>query len=171
MIVAGTAAALVGLVLLAAAVAKARDGARFRSALAALLPARAVGPAHWGVVALEAALGLLLLSGAVPALAGALAAATLLVFSGALVVLAARGEPDCGCFGAAPQGAPRRGLVRNGALVAAALAVVVAGDGLAWRDDPAGAAGQVALALAAVLLWRLGEAVADVLANQRRLIR
>lgn len=164
----GVAAAIVGLVLLAAAAAKAHDGARYDDALASLASWSWVRRARPAIVALEAGLGALLLSGRAPSLTGAVAVATLLAFCAALVAFAARGGTDCGCFGAAAQASPRRGLIRNGALIAAALLVAVVGDGLAWDADAARAPAQLALAGAAIVLWRLGEAVFDLLADQAR---
>jgi hypothetical protein len=167
--VSGTAAALIGLVLLAAAGAKARDGASFEEALATLAPSLPGRYVRRSLVAFEALLGALLLSGRAPGLGGAVAVGTLLAFSAALVALQARGGPDCGCFGAAPGGSPGRGLARNAALTAAALLVAGAADGPDWQGDAARAAAQVALALAAVVLWRLGEAAVDLLTDPDRL--
>lgn len=159
--VSGLAAAVVGIVLIVAAAAKAYDGERFEQALGELVPA-APATARWVVVAFEAALGVLLVSGLWPAVAGPVAVATLAAFSVALVVLEARGAPGCGCFGAAPNASHRRGLARNGVLLGAGMLVALGPGGPAWGDDPARAGAQLALGAATLLLWRLAEAVADV---------
>src|SRR3954447_5149735 len=86
---------------------------------------------------------------------GAAAALVLLAaFTAAIVNALARGDaPDCGCFGAlhsAPVG--RRQVVRNAALGAPALFVVVAGPGSAIAAGGASAAIALFLGLAACSL-------------------
>jgi len=129
------------LLFAAAAVHKLRGGAAFRETLSAyaLLPEPAVAPAARVLPGLELAIALAL---AVPAAAaaGALAAAGLLVlYAAAMAINLARGrrDLDCGCFGPAAGRTIGGALVlRNGVLVAAALACAVAPTprALQWLD-------------------------------------
>ncbi len=129
---------LLALLLLAAGMAKLKDGARFDAAAIGYLPALAAWPhlrrtARFGLAAGELGLGAGLLAAAVPGMgppwsaAFGLAAATLLLFYGGLIaaaLIAGRRGFDCGCGGFAGRrqeiGWPL--VLRN--LLLAAIAVV-----------------------------------------------
>ena len=127
------------LLLLVAALHKARDLTGFRATLAnyRLLPARATWPAAVTVVGGELSVAAALL--VVPAL-GAPAAATLLAgYTAAIAINLARGrrDIDCGCAGPARRQPLRPWLlVRNALLVAAALACLgpVRARRIVWVD-------------------------------------
>ncbi|HEX5936094.1 MAG TPA: MauE/DoxX family redox-associated membrane protein [Actinomycetota bacterium] len=116
-----------------AAISKVTDRARWRRTLAAhRLPERWEGVAAWAVPAVEASIPVLVVVGR-PGAAAAVALASLVLFSVALVRLAMRDGAlvDCGCFGRARVDV-RVALARNLALAIAAAAAW----GLA-REDPA----------------------------------
>lgn len=145
--------AALAVLLLSAARHKLADRARFRAALAAhqLLPASTVAAAAVAIPVLELALAAALL---LPGLGGAPALATaalLAAYTAAVGINLARGrrEIDCGCGG--PVEAPLGGglLLRNGALIAAALvaAPAPAARTLVWLDALTIAAAVAAAAL------------------------
>jgi uncharacterized membrane protein YphA (DoxX/SURF4 family) len=122
-------------VLLWAAAAKLRDMPRF----AAVVGEHGVAPrlrlpVAWAVVAVEAALGVLVLIGPTARAAGLAAWALGLVFAASLVRLRLRGRrrAGCGCFGAARErpvvllAARALGLAALGALVASGVGADVA---------------------------------------------
>jgi hypothetical protein len=157
---------LLGAVFVFAGAAKLRDRDAFRRTLSILLRgaagaaspqggASAVATGAFAVPLGELALGALLLSGAAPRLAAALALGALLAFSVLLVVLD-RGAPraPCGCLGPEPS-TLAAGLIRNGLLATLAAALAV------WPADPwaaplatAALRAVPALVLAAFLLAR-----------------
>jgi hypothetical protein len=117
--------ALVGLVLLTAAVGKLRDRAAFHGVVHdyRLLPGFLVAPVAAAIPVAEVAVGLLLPSGLLPVPTAAIATAMLLVFVTAMAVNILRGrrEIDCGCFRGRPSQRLTWGTVaRTGALAAAA---------------------------------------------------
>jgi peroxiredoxin len=121
------------LVLAAASLGKLRDRAGARDAIVGFGVAPALAPALAIVVPVaELAIAVLLIPVATAAWAAAAALFLLAVFTGAILVNLFRGRtPACNCFGVAsrqPIGA--RTLVRNGALMALAAFVAVAG----WND-------------------------------------
>jgi peroxiredoxin len=155
---------LLAAVLAAAGAAKLADVRGLRETAVGFGLPRRLAPAAIAIPLAElAAAALLVPAGA--AWYGALAALGLLtVFTGAVAVQLARGRrPACNCFGTGrskPIGPLT--LVRNGALLACAAAVVAAGPGasgpsaVAWLDDPLratiGALGLLATAQAALLV-------------------
>jgi Methylamine utilisation protein MauE len=142
-------------VLLWAAAAKLRDMPRFAAAVAAHgVPEAARRPVAWAVVAVEAALGVLVLIPATARAAGLAAWALGLLFAASLARVRLRGARTvaCGCFGAARERPV--GLLAARALGLAALGGLVA-TGVAG-DVPAPSAG----VLVAVALVVLGLAVA-----------
>jgi hypothetical protein len=121
--------AVLGLVLVSAAVAKAVRGDGVRAGLAAVgVPARLVVPGRWVLVAAESGVAALLLSAATSQLAGAAAALLGVSFLTALVAARARGarRVPCGCFGGA-QERPLWLLALRALTVAAAGALIAAG--------------------------------------------
>ena len=107
-----------------AAASKVTARARWRRALNVhRLPERWASIASWAVPAVEASIPILLILGR-PRAAGAVALASLAIFSAALVRLALRdgARVDCGCFGRAKVDV-RVALGRNLALAIAAIAV------------------------------------------------
>lgn len=119
---------LLAVVFLVACVAKARDMAATRTAVAGLgVPARFGRAAASGVVIAEAVVAACLVVNAT-ALVASVAAVTLLsVFSALVVVsLSAGRRPPCNCFGSSSSAPIGMGtLVRNGVLVAMAVTLVV----------------------------------------------
>ena len=116
--------------LLAASVAKAADIASTRVAAAALgVPARIARPVAVGLVASEAIVAVMLLIDPLAWAAAIAATALLAVFTVLVVTSLARGRrPPCNCFGStstAPIGPGT--LVRNGLLLAVAVALVARG--------------------------------------------
>jgi Methylamine utilisation protein MauE len=148
---------VLAVVLLWAAAAKLRDMPRFAEAVAGHgVPPRWRRPVAWGVVAAEAALGVLVLIGPT-ARAAALAAWALgLVFAASLVRLRLRGarRAPCGCFGAVRErpigllAARALGLAALGGLVASGAADAVPAPS---RDALVVAALAVLAAVVAVL--------------------
>jgi len=138
------------------ALAKLRDRVRFRAAVEAyeIVPARWVGAAAFAFAAIEAALAIALVA---PASLGVrtvalLGAASLFgVYAAAIATNLARGrtEIDCGCGGGVE--VPLSGwlLLRNGLLIAAALACVggAAARPLGWVDALSIGGGIAVLAL------------------------
>jgi hypothetical protein len=146
---------LLASVLLLAAVAKLRDVPRFADAVGEHgVPARLRAPVAWTVVAVEAALGVLVLVDATARAAGLAAWALGLTFAASLARLRLRGarRAPCGCFGPARERPV--GLLAARALGLAALGGLVA-SGVA-ADVPAPSSG----ALVAVALAVLGVSVA-----------
>jgi hypothetical protein len=157
-----------GLALLLAAAAwhKLRDVDAFRTALGGyrLLPEASIAIASLALVATEIATACALL---LSSTAGLAAAALLALYSLAIGVNLARGrrEIDCGCFGPAARQPLSTGLlVRNGALIALALACALpaAPRTLVWVDG---------LTIAAAIGFGvfLHESVNALLANAPRL--
>lgn len=92
--------------------------------------------AGWGIPLLEIALGVLLLTGVWPRLAGTVSFLLLGLFFGVMMSAFMRGiQAYCGCFGFGEQ-ISQWTLVRDGAFLAVALIVTVA----AWRRPGAAAA-------------------------------
>ena len=128
-------ALVLGAVFLTAGFAKLLDGVGARESTRSFgVPDRFVGAVTLGLPLAELSIGLLLLPAATRWYAATAGLALLLVFSAAIVAAMVRGEaPDCHCFGrlhSAPAG--WGALARNGALAAAAAALVIA----VGHDDP-----------------------------------
>ncbi|WP_217914034.1 thioredoxin family protein [Miltoncostaea marina] len=147
---------VLAVVLLAAAAAKLRDPRALTAAVADHgVPRPLRGAAAAALVAVEAALGALLLVEPAARAAGAGTAALGLVFAGSLGLMRARGRrrAPCGCFGGTRERPVALLAVR--ALLLAALGAVVA-SGVADRPAPSGgvltAVALAALALAVVAL-------------------
>ena len=97
------AALVVGPVMIVAGVLKARQRGVFESSLQsyAFVPPNLRRPLSFGIPALEAALGVAVLTLQVPTAAGLATAILLLMFTAATVKAAGwSGSADCGCFGA-----------------------------------------------------------------------
>jgi hypothetical protein len=164
--------AALGLLFLAAAAHKLRDGARFRAVLDGyrLLPPPLVPAAHPAVVAAELLVGAMLVATGARAAGLAAAGAVLLVYGGAIAANLVRGRRhiDCGCLGAAGREALSWGLVvRNGTLALAALAAAARPPDprpLVWVDA-------VTVGGAVVVAAALYAAVDRLLANQPALVR
>ena len=115
-----------------------------------VLPRALVLPVAWALPPLEAAVAAGLLVAAVRPLAGLAAALLLVAFSAALALNLARGRTsiDCGCFRSdLRQSLAPSLLVRNAALVAAALALVPAGEPTALSGLEYAIAGGAGLSL------------------------
>jgi hypothetical protein len=145
-------------ILAGAALAKAREPAAFRAALAGyrLLPAAWVAPVALALPLAELAAAALLLAPGARATGCAAAAALVAFYSGAIAWNLARGrrEIDCGCFGPSAQVPLGAGLLaRNAALLALAAlgGLPLAARPLALADAPAvaGAAASALLLFAA----------------------
>jgi hypothetical protein len=122
--IAMAAALVVGSVMVIAGVLKARQRGAFETSLHsyAFVPAYLRRPLSFGIPALEAALGVAILTLQVPVFAGLATAVLLLTFSAATVKAAGwSGTSDCGCFGAGHISNVRVLLARNAALIALAL--------------------------------------------------
>lgn len=130
---------LLGVVFLIAAVAKLRDRAAFRQSVVAFgFPAALAGAASVLIPIIEIVVAILIIrapSAGVGALASLL---LLLVFTAAIAINLARGRtPSCSCFGtAASEPIGPATVVRNLALAACALFVVVAGEGTSLTGFP-----------------------------------
>jgi hypothetical protein len=162
------ASALAALFLLAG-IGKLRDPAMFRATVEnyQLLPDAAIGVFAWLLPLAECAAGVLLFAGATRADGALLAAALLLVMTGAIAVNLRRGRTrlDCGCgFGAeVPIG---RGLLaRNAVLLLAALALLlpVTPRATVWLDV-------VAALFLALFLFGLHALATALLAHHTRLL-
>jgi len=134
---------------------KLRDRGGFRSALARyeLLPARALGAATVGVIALEIGVAAALWLPGATAIAGLAAAGLFALYAAAIGVNLARGRTQigCGCAGVAGDHPLSAALVwRNLVLVAAALAIALPSSSraLTWLDAITVGAGVVVLVLA-----------------------
>jgi uncharacterized membrane protein YphA (DoxX/SURF4 family) len=150
---------LLAVVFAAAAAGKVRDRAGFGTALAGFgVPAGLISLLGVVVPAVELVTAGLLLPVSLAPVGAALASGLLGVFTLAVVLNLARGRaPDCRCFGGADP-APIGGatLARNGALLVAALSVMVLGPGAGGPAlAEAGMAGGLAL-LAVPALGALG---------------
>ena len=165
------AAALLAMVFLGGAWQKLRDADGFVMVVEQyrLLPEAWSTAAARGLIAAEAAAGLLLLPLATRAAGAALALAVLVAVTAAVAINLLRGrrEIDCGCGG--PEGGQRLswGLVlRNGVLAAAALLAMAAEAPreLVWLDGLTVVAGALAL-------YGLLAAANQLLANQPRLLK
>ena len=139
---------LFGLVLLASAVGKVRSGSAF-GAFAASVREFGVLPAAWTrgrvaagvVVAVEALVPLLLLTGATAPAGLAVAALLLTGLAGAVALVVRRGaRVACLCFGTSATPLARRHVVRNAALALAAAVGAVAASAPAQPADPVGGA-------------------------------
>lgn len=154
----GGARVVLALVLLAAAAGKLRAPSRAAAGLvAAGVPEPAARPLVVALVALEGALGLLVLLGVALPLAAAAAAALALVFAAALLRARARGTRrlPCGCFGGAGE-RPASLLALRALGLAALAALVLAGDRLPGPSTEALLGGAVlVLALAVAVLAAL----------------
>jgi hypothetical protein len=118
------AALVVGPVMLVAGVLKARQRGAFESSLQsyAFVPPNLRKSLSFGIPALEAALGVAVLTLQVPVAAGLTTAILLLSFTAATVKAAGfSGSADCGCFGAAHVSSVRVLATRNAALIVLAL--------------------------------------------------
>lgn len=164
-------AALLAIVFLGGAWQKLRDPDGFAMAVEQyrLLPSSWATPAAWGLLAAEAAAGLLLLplatrtAGAVLALA-VLVAVTLAV---AINLLRGRHAIDCGCGG--PEGGQHLswGLVLRNGLLGLAAGLAVASEvprDLVWLDGLTVVAGTLAL-------YGLYAAANQLMANRPRLMK
>ncbi|HEU4656941.1 MAG TPA: MauE/DoxX family redox-associated membrane protein [Capillimicrobium sp.] len=149
-------------VFAAAAAGKLTDRHGARQAARELgVPSALAGTVALALPAVELGVAAALLSGRAAAAAAAVAALLLLAFTAALAVALARGRRvACHCFGELSSRAPAgpRTLARNAALLAAALAVAIAGrdDGgpsaIAWIGELDAATGAaLAVAVVAVL--------------------
>ncbi len=116
---------VLGLVMLAAGVGKLSNRAWPSQARALGAPVRLIPL----VAPVELALGAALVAGITPRVAAAATAAVLAVFTGLLVVRLQQGvRPPCACFGGRrPRPIDHWSVVRNGALIAAAVGVVALG--------------------------------------------
>lgn len=130
---------LLGAVFLVAAAGKLRDREAFRRSVAAFgFPASLAGAASVLIPIIEIVAAILIIR-APSAWLGARASLTLLlVFTAAIAINLARGRtPSCSCFGsAASEPIGPATLVRNLALAACALLVVVAGEGTSLSGLP-----------------------------------
>ncbi len=148
-------------VFAAAALHKWRDLSAFAAALGAhrLVPGAIVPALARAFAAAETAVAAGLLVPAVAASASCAAAALIALYSSAIAINLARGrrEIDCGCS-ARPRPLSRGLLVRNAALVAAALlaALPAASRALVWVDALSAAAGAAALAF----VWLAAQSLA-----------
>lgn len=148
----------------AAAVHKLRDRQPFVATLDALVPGRAARPLAYAVPVGELLLAGALVAGVLPRLVALLCIAALAVFSLALLRLrdAGRGRAviPCNCFGAAGDGDPATGLVRNGLLMGLAMAALVwPVDAPLWTLPAADLAGAATVALGLLCCWQLGAAL------------
>jgi uncharacterized membrane protein YphA (DoxX/SURF4 family) len=151
-----------------AAIAKLRDPRPFVATLRALVPGPAAAPLARAVPIGELLLAALLVTGLAPRVAALLALVALAVFSVALSRLRQDPSlPGCNCFGGGVAD-PQAGLVRNGLLGLAALALVAwPMDGALWTQSAAALAGAVTVAVGAACVWQLGGALVSTL----RLVR
>jgi hypothetical protein len=124
---------------------------------------RLAAPATVGLALGELALAVLLLFGAAPRSAGLVTLVVLLAFTLGLIVLARRDPAGgCGCFGEDDAAPAARGLLRNGALAAAAAVVALEPPaGEVWAAGPGPLAGALTVALGAACLWSLAWALAS----------
>lgn len=162
----------VATVLAVAAIAKARDFEAFQRTVQALVP-RGAGLVSAGVIASEATLAALLVSGLAPS---AVAAATVVLFLGfsALSVWAMRSgvHISCNCFGSSDRELGRDSLETSLLLAAASLAYLA----LVQRTQPSLTLGEAPLAallgVAAVMGARWLLALRDLapMVHQRRLL-
>jgi hypothetical protein len=118
--------ALLGVVLLLAAVAKRGDRSRFVRVIRnyRLVPDRVAAPLARVLPESEAVLGLTLLVGAAPAVAATAAACLFVTFAGAVAINLLRGRSSiaCGCFGPSEHDALSWGhVVQNVAFAAGAV--------------------------------------------------
>ena len=118
------AALVVGPVIAIAGVQKARQRGAFETSLQSytFVPPNLRRPLSFGIPALEAALGVAVLTLQVPVAAGLATAMLLLTFTAATVKASGwSGSADCGCFGAAHVSSVRVLATRNAALIVLAL--------------------------------------------------
>ncbi len=145
------------LILVRAAIGKARDLAAFEGALDGyrLLPFWSLPAAKIGFPVVEAVIAAALLIPPLRALAGYAAAGLLTLFAAAMAINLIRGrrEIDCGCGGPGSRQTLSWGLVIRNLLIAAALviAAVLAGPDIVWRAVPL-----AAVAAGAAFLLYLG---------------
>lgn len=168
-VLAHSAAAFVGAVLLMAAVEKLRDPGGFRDAVETyqVLPP-AVVPAFARVVPLlEALAGAMLLPVASRQAGAALALALWLMFTAAIVINLRRGRDriDCGCGGTAHTPLGKGLVLRNGALMLATgvAAAPLLGRSTVWLD-------MVAVGFATLFLLGLHLLANTMLSHQSRLL-
>lgn len=148
-----------------AAVAKLRDRRSFEQVLAVLAGQRTARPLAIAVPGGELALAFLLLAGLAPRAIAVLTLAVLAMFSWALVRLRAQPRiPSCACFGSGSgTGDLSRGLARNAALGALAVALVVGPhEGAAWSAPVADVVAAATIALGAACAWHLGAVLVPV---------
>lgn len=162
-----------GMVLIASAAGKLRDGAAFVDAVREfdMLPAPLVKPFARLLPPAEFAIGAMLVLGVWPALTAALAALILTSFAIALGVNAWRGRTlDCHCFGAS--GEHRIGwqsIARDAVLLVAALLVLaaaLAGWRPVWPADLHAALTLLGLAALLALAYMQIAAGIDLLQNK-----
>jgi uncharacterized membrane protein YphA (DoxX/SURF4 family) len=122
---------LLGVVFIAAALAKLTSPEPFRATVRKLYGPRAVTPIGVGVPITELFLGAWLISGAFPHHSSAVALVLLLVFTSVLMRIWRKGL-TCGCFGEASESAPA-GIARN--IILIALAAWIAMSPLASTVD------------------------------------
>jgi uncharacterized membrane protein YphA (DoxX/SURF4 family) len=152
-----------------AAIAKLRDRVSFERVLVAVVGRSAARPLSFAVPVGELALAAALIAGVRPRAVALLTLAVLVAFSWALMRL--RGRPrqaPCNCFGSNASD-PAAGLVRNAALGALAVVLVLAPHGgAAWSHPPAELVAAATLALGAACAWHLAGALAPVRRADRR---
>ena len=141
-----------------AAAHKLTAGARFHAQLAAyeLLPAWLVAPAAAGLVGVEAALCVALFFPPAWPMAAPVAAGLLALYLAAMAINLARGRTfiDCGC-GDKPQPLSVYLLVRNSALVAAALVLAPGLEQFQWQPLLLGIPSALALTMLYVAFEQL----------------
>jgi hypothetical protein len=160
----------VGVVLLVSAAAKLRAWRELPALVGGYgIPAGLRRPAAWALIAVEAALGLALVTRAAPGIASLAAVALGLVFVGFVALARARGvrRLRCGCFGTDERG--------TGFLLARALGFTALAALAAWGDElPAPAATRETVAAAAFALLALAVLVLAALAlyaRRRQVVR
>jgi uncharacterized membrane protein YphA (DoxX/SURF4 family)/peroxiredoxin len=137
------------------------------------VPRRLVRPAAWLLPLAELSVAFALLVGPAARFGAIAAAGLLLLFMAGIVAAMSRGEaPDCNCFGqigSAPAG--RKTLVRNTALVAIALLVIVHGPGTdpgSWLTTPT--RGEILLIVLGISTVALAAAVVGLWHERRTLL-
>lgn len=145
-----------------AAIAKLRDRAPFEQVLGAVAGETAARPLAFAVPVSELALAAALIAGVQPRAIALLTLAVLVTFSWALVRLRAQPRiPSCSCFGSGASD-PADGLVRNAALGALAVALVIAPHGAVWSRPLAEVVAAATVALGAACAWHLAGALAPL---------
>jgi hypothetical protein len=115
-----------------------------------------VGPAATVIPLVELTVAAVLLAGLWPREAAIAAIALLVLFTGVLGRMWASGATlDCGCFGESSEAStPATGVVRNAALITAALLVVISPDSARlWAASVGTVAAATTVAAGAICLW------------------